>query len=161
MPEAQNVIFTGPNETGLNAAAVAAGGTPGQEGGYNVVLDAPGGGDISLYTVADRTGFDAVQENMTGGKTGFVLFLDNTRQDPLEDLEHYYSSFKDLVEDRGIVVAVIRTEEKPRPGLYSYHTKLAQLGAKLPVFEVDTSSHDDVKTTLLALVAVLNPESRR
>jgi hypothetical protein len=49
----------------------------------------------------------------------------------------------------------------PRPGLYTFHTKLAELDVKAPVFEVDARSRDDIKLMLQALLSVLDPSLQR
>ena len=92
---------------------------------------------------------------------GLVLLLDNTRDDPLADMSHYLNAFKNFITDRELVVGVNRYNEKNRPGLYSYHTRLAEHGMHAPVFEIDSRNKDDIKVLLLALLAMLDPSLKR
>jgi len=92
---------------------------------------------------------------------GLILLLDNTRDDPLDDMSHYLNAFKDFISDREVVVGVNRYNEKSRPGLYSYHTRLKEHGMQAPVFEVDSRDRSDIKILMLALLAMLDPSLKR
>jgi hypothetical protein len=60
-----------------------------------------------------------------------------------------------------VVIGVTRMDVNRRPGLYSYHTKLKELGVKAPVFEVDARDRDDVKLMMISLLSLLDPGLRR
>ena len=81
---------------------------------------------------------------------GLILLLDNTRDDSLDDMSHYLNAFKNFITDREVVIGVNRYQEKRRPGLYSYHTRLREHGMQAPVFEIDSRERKDIKVLLLA-----------
>jgi signal recognition particle receptor subunit beta len=98
---------------------------------------------------------------LTIGGMGLVLMLDNAREDPLADMEFFLDAFRPFIEKNGVVIGISRTDVSNRPGLYTYHKKLTELGMTLPVFEVDARSRQDVKVLLLALLSVLDPGLKR
>jgi hypothetical protein len=116
---------------------------------------------VHLYGTPGQERFSFMWEILTIGGIGLVLLLDNVRDDPLADLEFYLGAFKGFVEKSAVVIGVTRMDVKARPGLYSFHTKLAELNVSAPVFEVDARRREDVKVLLLALLAVLDPGLRR
>lgn len=125
------------------------------------VLNLDGGGKVHLYGTPGQTRFDFMWEILARGGIGLVLLLDNRREDPLEDMRLYLEAFRDFLSDREVVIGVTGMDEKNRPGLYSYQSRLADLGMKPPLFEVDARRRDDVKMLLLALLAMLDPGLKR
>ncbi len=124
-------------------------------------LNLDGGARVHLYGTPGQERFSFMWEILTLGGLGLVLLIDNAREDPLADLEFYIKSFRRFIGNNALVVGVTRLDDKPRPGLYSFHTKLKELGIKAPVFEVDSREREDVKVMLLGLLAVLDPGVRR
>ena len=125
------------------------------------ILNLDGGLKIHLYGTPGQERFSFMWDILTIGGLGLVLLIDNAREDPLADLEFYLKAFKRFIDKSAVVIGVTRMDTKPRPGLYSFHTKLKELGIKAPVFEVDARERDDVKTMMLGLLAMLDPGVRR
>ncbi len=124
-------------------------------------LAVDGGAKIHLYGTPGQERFSFMWEILTLGGLGLVLLIDNARKDPLADLEFYLDAFKRFIGKSALVIGVTRMDESPRPGLYSFHTKLKELGVKAPVFEVDAREREDVKTLLQGMLAMLDPGVRR
>jgi len=116
---------------------------------------------VHLYGTPGQSRFDFMYPIIARGALGLVLLVDNRSADPLADLERYLNAFRAAVPEGQLVVGVARMEAKPRPGLYTYHTRLEQLGLQVPVFEVDPRSRADVKTLLLALLTRMDPGASR
>ncbi len=116
---------------------------------------------VHLYGTPGQERFSFMWEILTMGGIGLVLLIDNAREDPLADLEFYLKEFRRFIEKSAVVIGVTRMDSSPRPGLYSFHTKLAELGIKAPVFEVDARERKDVKTLMMGLLAMLDPGARR
>lgn len=125
------------------------------------VLNLEGGAKVHLYGTPGQERFDFMWEILTQKGIGLVLLIDNRREDPLEDMRHYLQAFRDFISDRAVVIGVTGMDEKSRPGLYSFHTRLTELGMKPPLFEVDARRRDDVKMMLMALLAMLDPGLKR
>lgn len=124
-------------------------------------LNLEGGAKIHLYGTPGQERFSFMWDILALGGLGLVLLIDNARDDPLADLEFYLKAFNRFIDKSAVVIGVTRMDSKPRPGLYSFHTRLEQLGIKAPVFEVDARDRDDVKIMLLGLLAMLDPGVRR
>lgn len=124
-------------------------------------MNLDGGAKIHLYGTPGQERFSFMWEILTLGGLGLVLLIDNAREDPLADLEFYLKAFSRFIGKSALVIGVTRMDDKPRPGLYSFHTKLKELGVQAPVFEVDTREREDVKVMLMGLLAKLDPGVRR
>jgi signal recognition particle receptor subunit beta len=125
------------------------------------VLYLADGAKVHLYGTPGQERFSFMWDILSVGGIGFVLLLDDTRPDPLADLEFFLDSFKGLIASSAVVVGVNRCEARPRPRLYTYQTQLAKLGLRVPLFEVDPRRREDVKVLLLALLAMLDPGIQR
>ncbi|MFO7594094.1 MAG: ATP/GTP-binding protein [Pseudomonadota bacterium] len=124
-------------------------------------LDLEGAVKIHLYGTPGQERFSFMWDILAVGALGLVLLVDNARKDPLADLEFYLKSFKRFISNNAVVIGVTRMDTKPRPGLYTFHTKLRELGIKAPVFEVDAREKEDVKMLMQGLLAVLDPGVKR
>jgi hypothetical protein len=125
------------------------------------ILNLDAGAKVHLYGTPGQERFSFMWDILTIGGLGLVLLIDNGREDPLADLEFYLDAFKRFIDKNGVVIGVTRMDMKPRPGLYSYHTKLKELGVKAPVFEVDARDREDVKLMMISLLSLLDPGVRR
>lgn len=125
------------------------------------VLHLAGGAKVHLYGTPGQERFSFMWDILAVGGIGFVLLIDDTRPDPLADLEFYLDSFKGLIASSAVVIGLNRTENKPHPRLYTYQTRLAKLNLNVPLFEVDPRQREDVKVLLLALLAMLDPGVQR
>ncbi len=120
-----------------------------------------GGAKIHLYGTPGQERFSFMWDILTIGGLGLVLLIDNAREDPLADLEFYLKAFKGFIGKSAVAIGVTRMDAKPRPGIYSFHTKLKELGIKAPVFEVDAREREDVKFLVTGMLAMLDPGVRR
>ncbi len=119
------------------------------------------GAKVHLYGAPGQDRFDFMWDILTRGSIGLVLMLDNARPDPIADMEHFLQSFDEFLKDKEVVIGVTRMDMKARPGLYTYHTKLAEMGRSCPVFEVDARERKDVKTLLVSMLTLMDPGVQR
>jgi signal recognition particle receptor subunit beta len=175
----QKIIFTGPVGAGKTTAIATISGIPVVRTEARAtdetarlkpnttvamdygVLNLDGGLKVHLYGTPGQQRFNFMWEILTQKGIGLVLLVDNRRDDPLEDMRTYLEAFRDFISDRAVVIGVTGMDIKKRPGLYSYHTRLAEMGMKPPLFEVDARRREDVKMLLLALLAMLDPGLQR
>ena len=87
--------------------------------------------------------------------------LDDTRPDPLRDMEFFLDSFKNAISTSGVVIGVNRSENKPHPRLPKYQERLEKLKLNLPIFEIDPRRREDIKRMMMALLAILDPAIQR
>lgn len=116
---------------------------------------------VHLYGTPGQERFNFMWDIITIGGLGMVILIDNDGKDPLADLEFYVRAFDTFIKRNALVVGVTRMDTSARPGLYSYHTRLKELGVKAPVFEVDARTRADVSIMLQALLAMLDPGAQR
>ena len=125
------------------------------------ILEVGEGAKVHLYGTPGQERFSFMWDILTIGGIGLVLLVDNAREDPLADMEFYLKAFKKFIDRHPVVIGVTRMDVNPRPGLYSFQTRLAEMGINAPIFEVDARERKDIKVMLLALMAVLDPGLRR
>ncbi|MDH4134957.1 MAG: ATP/GTP-binding protein [Gammaproteobacteria bacterium] len=125
------------------------------------VLNLGEGAKVHLYGTPGQERFSFMWDILTIGGIGLVLMVDNAREDPIADMQFYLEAFKNFIDKNAVAIGVTRMDVKPRPGLYTYQTKLAEMNLNVPVFEVDARSREDVKHVLTALLATLDPSLQR
>lgn len=118
---------------------------------------------IQLVGTPGQARFDFMWEILAEGAIGIVLMIDNSLPEPLADLDLYLHAFRNLIDRQGApaVVAVTRTDLGGGLSIPHYREHLAASGRRLPVFEVDARSREDVKQALFAMAALLDPKTRR
>lgn len=115
-----------------------------------VALD--GGDRLRLYGMPGQERFDFIWKTASEGALGVVLLADNTRRDPLADLELYADAFRAFAERGAMVIGVGRLDQGAL-AIDDYVHWLEQRGLTLPVFSVDVRQREDV---VLLLDALLN-----
>jgi signal recognition particle receptor subunit beta len=83
--------------------------------------------------------------------------MDNTRQDPYQDLKFYTGAFKEFIDEQQMVVGVTRMDLKRTPNIDDYRKWLDELGYSAPIFEVDARSRKDVSVLIQGLLLSLDP----
>lgn len=112
---------------------------------------------IHLYGTPGQRRFDFMWDILTIGSIGLILLLDNTRDDPFEDLRFFLSEFSQFIEKTHVAIGVTRMDLKPSPCLDDYfkYTENLQLG--FPIFSVDARRKQDVAVLIKALIYSLDP----
>lgn len=119
------------------------------------VLNLDGGARVHLYGTPGQQRFDYMWDILSTGGLGLVIWVDNTAEDPIGEMEFYIKSFKSFLKDKPFCVGVTRMDLGPRPRLGEYQEKLIELGRYAPVFEVDARSANDVKTLIRGLIHLI------
>ncbi|MCQ4164660.1 GTP-binding protein [Tahibacter harae] len=102
------------------------------------------GDKLRLYGSPGQKRFEFMWPLLAQGALGVVVLLDNSRPEPLADLEDFLSAFSGLIEAGRVVVAVGRLETHPQPGLDDYLASVSRRGQFLPVIGADVRRRDDV-----------------
>lgn len=95
------------------------------------------GAKLRLYGTPGQQRFDFMWKVLARGALGLVILIDNSRPQPLADLDVYLAGFAALIRDTGCVVAIGRMEGCPQPGLDDYVAHLQARGVLCPVLPVD------------------------
>jgi len=109
---------------------------------------------IRLYGTPGQRRFKFMWEILVGGGLGLVILIDNSRADPLDDLNIYLENFSDFISKTGAVIGVTRMQNYPEPDLDQYYSFLEERGLDLPVLDIDVREKEDVIMLLDALMAV-------
>ena len=112
---------------------------------------------VHLYGTPGQERFNFMWEILSKGSMGLVLLLDNTRTNPLKDLNFFLEAFKELLKTAPLVVGVTKMDVRSLPGIDVYQKYLAQHNFNVPVFEVDARQEDDVKQLVSAMLFSIDP----
>ncbi|WP_221801173.1 GTP-binding protein [Oceanobacter mangrovi] len=119
------------------------------------VLQLADGQSVHLYGTPGQQRFDYMWEILSRGGLALVILLDNSREDPVADMVFYLDKFRALLQRRPVCIGVTRMDLARSPRLHSYQQKLAEMGIKAPVFEVDARKPNDVKTLVRSILHIL------
>lgn len=121
------------------------------------VMKLDGDEQVLLYGTPGQERFDFMWEILVEGGLGLVLLLDNSRDNPLQDLGFYLDAFRTFIDDTELVIGVTRADEHPGPSLSAYQAHLSQLGLNFPVLEVDARKRADIAMLVRTLLYRIDP----
>ena len=113
---------------------------------------------LRLFGTPGQERFRFMWDILGAGAFGLVVLADNTRADPIGDVEQYLRAFAPHVPPRPMVVGVGRLADSPSPPLDAYCERLGQAGWDVPVIEVDVRRPQDVRLLLSVLVSMAEVE---
>jgi len=114
-----------------------------------------GGETLRLYGTPGQKRFDFMWPVLARGALGLVILIDNSRPDPLADLDVYLEGFSALIAETACVVAVGRTETHPQPDLDAFAQRMAERGVVCPVLPANVTRRADVLQLLHLLLLQL------
>ena len=174
-PQDAKIIFTGPVGAGKTTAigsisdieavttdARASNMTLNRKGHTTVALDygvlaLDEGMKVHLYGTPGQERFDFMWDIISKGGIGLVLLLDNTRPNPVKDLQFFVSAFQELLKTAPLVVGITKMDVSPMPDIESYASILGTLDLRVPLFEVDARCREDIKQLIMALLYSIDP----
>ncbi len=112
---------------------------------------------IHLYGTPGQERFSFMWDILTTGALGLILLLDNSRENPQQDLKFYTNAFKDFIEKGDLIIGVTRMDEVDTPTINDYRTWLQELSINAPIFTVDARERHDVSALVQALLYSLDP----
>ena len=112
---------------------------------------------IHLYGTPGQERFSFMWDILTKGALGLILLLDNSRDNPQQDLRFYTNAFKDFIEKGELIIGVTRMDEVDTPTIIDYRNWLQELSINAPVFTVDARERQDVSSLVQALLYSLDP----
>lgn len=127
------------------------------------MLNLEGGDRVHLYGTPGQERFSFMWEILCEGAMGLVLLLDLLRPDPVGDLRFYVKAFEKIIKgsDRAVAIGVTHVDLAPGATLAHIRRELSAIGLNVPIFEVDARQRRDVELLLLALLSMLETDSRR
>lgn len=173
--EQHKIIFTGPvgagKTTAINALSdiptvktdVRASDMPAMRKKRTTValdygrINLDSGERIHLYGTPGQERFDFMWEILTEGGIGLILLLDNTRQDPFQDMRYFLGVFQEFIRNTQVAIGITRMDLRRCPLIADYHKALHGTGLNPPIFDVDARRRSDVALLVRALLYSLDP----
>ncbi len=112
---------------------------------------------IHLYGTPGQERFDFMWEILTKGALGLILLLDNSRENPQQDLKFYTQAFSDFINKGELVVGITRIDDTNKPDINDYRSWIDELQIRAPVFSIDARERQDVSSLIQALLYTLDP----
>jgi signal recognition particle receptor subunit beta len=115
------------------------------------------GEQIHIYGTPGQERFDFMWQILTKGGIGLVLLLDNSRENPFQDLEFFLKAFSSFIEKTTVVIGITQMDVSNKPSLEEYRLQLRERELNVPVFEVDAREREDVSLLIQSLLYTLDP----
>jgi len=112
---------------------------------------------IHLYGTPGQERFDFMWEILTKGALGLILLLDNSRENPQQDLKFYTQAFSDFISKGELVVGITRIDDINKPDINEYRGWIDELQIRAPVFSIDARERQDISSLIQALLYTLDP----
>ncbi|MET3492976.1 GTP-binding protein [Variovorax boronicumulans] len=113
------------------------------------------GEKLRLYGTPGQMRFDFMWRILARGALGVVILVDNSRADPLADLDVYLDGFAELIAQTACVVAVGRMESHPEPRIDAFATRMQAKGVLCPVLPANVTDTQQVVGLLELLLLQL------
>ncbi|CAA0105462.1 Uncharacterised protein [BD1-7 clade bacterium] len=110
---------------------------------------------IALFGTPGQERFRYMWEILAQGALGIVILVDNSREDPLSDLDIYLDNFATFIDKSCVVVGVTHTDVAPKPAIHTYHAHLEKRHQHLPVYTIDAREKSQVLLLMETLVTEL------
>ncbi|MCF6191343.1 MAG: ATP/GTP-binding protein [Cocleimonas sp.] len=112
---------------------------------------------IHLYGTPGQERFSFMWDILTEGALGLILLLDNSRENPKQDLKFYTQSFQSFIDKGELVIGITRLDEIKSPSLNDYRNWAEELKLNVPIFAVDARQRTDISSLLQALLYSIDP----
>ncbi len=116
------------------------------------------GDRIRLYGTPGQARFDFMWKILVKNAIGLIILVDNSREDPISDLDVYLNGFNDDLDSLPCAIGLGRTDSHANPGIDDYIQYLAQKNRIIPILEVDVRKRDDVLLLVDALLAQIEAQ---
>jgi len=112
---------------------------------------------IHIYGTPGQERFSFMWDILTEGALGLILLLDNSRENPKQDLKFYTQSFQSFIDKGELVIGVTRLDEIKSPTIDDYRKWADEFNITAPIFTVDARERPDVSSLLQALLYSIDP----
>jgi len=116
------------------------------------------GDRLRLFGTPGQVRFDFMWKILVRDAFGIIILIDNSRPDPLADLNLYINGFEQELLTTPCVIGVGRTEAHSHPSLDDFSIALEKQNLILPIIPVDVRNADDVNMLIGILMAQTEAE---
>jgi signal recognition particle receptor subunit beta len=117
------------------------------------ILSLDNGDRIRLFGTPGQSRFDFLWKILVRNALGMIILTDNSRPDPLADLEVFLDGFAEHLDTTPCAIGVGRLDTHATPSLDAYGDLLERRGLILPILQVDVRRRDDVILLIDTLLA--------
>jgi len=110
---------------------------------------------LRLYGTPGQKRFSFMWEILARGALGFIILVDNSRADPLSDMEIYLDDFADFIQQSTVVIGINKSDWENSPSIDQFYQRLGERGEMFPVMSVDVREKPDVLMLLDTLFSLL------
>lgn len=110
---------------------------------------------IHLYGIPGQSRFRFMWPILALGAMGCIILVDDSRDNPMADLDVYLEAFDELISKQAFVVGIGRTD-KSGAALEKYTNYFAEKGMFPPIFEIDVRDRGDV--VMMLEILLINQE---
>lgn len=111
------------------------------------------GDRVRLFGTPGQTRFDFMWKILVKDAFGLIILIDNSRPDPLADLDVYLEGFSEEIRAIPCVIGIGRSESYSVPSLDDFAERLSEYEITLPILPVDVRRADDVIMLIDVLMA--------
>lgn len=101
--------------------------------------------------------WEIITSQLASDCSGQILFLDNSRKYPQQDLNFYTQEFRHLVKQKPLIIAVTKSDKEPTPSHSQYKGWLNELEIDAPVYFIDARKKEDILFLLDEIIPGLEP----
>ena len=112
---------------------------------------------IHLYGTPGQERFDFMWDILKNGALGLILLIDNSRDNPQQDLKFYTKSFKDFIDEGVLDMVSSNIFNITNPNISDYRNWLKELNISAPIFSVDAREKVDISSLIQALLYTMDP----
>lgn len=116
------------------------------------------GDRLRLFGTPGQSRFDFLWRILVRNALGLIVLVDNSRPDPLGDLNVYLDGFSEELQTMPCVIGIGRLEQSPAPDLAAYADMLEARGLVLPLLPIDVRRRSDVLLLIDTLLAQLEAQ---
>jgi signal recognition particle receptor subunit beta len=116
-----------------------------------ITLDS--GDRLRLFGTPGQSRFDFMWKILVKNALGLIILTDNSRPDPIADLDVYLDGFADDLDEIPCVIGVGRTESHEFPTLDEYAKTVDRRRRVIPIVQVDVRRSQDVLMLIDMLLA--------
>lgn len=102
------------------------------------------GDRLRIFGTPGQERFDFLWSVLAKNALGIIILVDNSRPQPLEDLDKYLFGFANELQKSACVIGIGRTETHPIPSLDTYSDHMFSRNQLVPIIPVDVRKRADV-----------------
>jgi signal recognition particle receptor subunit beta len=107
---------------------------------------------LCLYGTPGQRRFDFMSHILCKGALGLIILIDNSQENPLQDLDYYLNLNARFLMNHPAVIGVTHIDESNSPSLQTYQAYLNERGDSFPLIPIDARIKKDVLLLLCTLI---------